>query len=80
MHAAEPAGSDGVATSDGAVNRARGLVEAEFELVVGTVDHDVFHNILVPIIQRGVGQIWVYPIRNFLRTYTDKISEKSKRG
>jgi hypothetical protein len=73
VHAAEPPGSDGVAASHCAVSSAGGVVEGEFELVIGTVDHDVFHNILVLIIQGGVGQNWGYPKRKFIRTYTEKL-------
>src|SRR3954468_15558255 len=45
-------------------------------LFLGTVVvwRDVFHSFLVLIIQRGVGQNWVYPKRKLFRTYTGSLN------
>jgi hypothetical protein len=61
--------------------RVEVVVAAVAGLFVGTVVvwHDAFHSFLVLIIQRGVGQNWVYPKRKLFRTYTELIDDLSER-
>ena len=84
-HAAEPDAGLALTAAERRLIAARycvAAVEPEFKLAavdvvvlfVGTVvDHDVFHSFLVLSLQMGVGQIWVYPQKKFIRTYTDKL-------
>jgi hypothetical protein len=70
------AGSEREGGGGAGAESGRVEVVAVAGLFVGTVIlvvwHDVFHNFLVLIIQRGVGQNWVYPKRKLFRTYTGR--------